>query len=382
MPGTELKLALDNFHSVDWTFEHSQTTVGLHGIHSYPAKFIPQLPRHLLRIFHPIVGGSVLDPFCGSGTTLLESQRAGIESIGIDLNPIATLMSTVKTSPPRVPIVSAAVQMLESAQSSLVDIPQHIPRLDHWFSPGAAKGLARLTHQLSCVSDSSVYNALKLAISKILVRVSYQDSETRYAAIPRYVSESDVYQAFLEAVRSLEKVFLKEHSDFSREWAPCTVMRKDILQVCTADLPSKVGLVITSPPYPNAFEYWLYNKYRMYWLGEDPLIVRDLEIGARPHYFRKSPATVADFRNQMSSCFSLFRDIALPTSIVCMVIGRSIIKGEVIDNASLIKGVAYDQGFEYLVSATRRIPRSRKAFNPTHGNIDTETVLVFLRKET
>ena len=45
---------------------------------------------------------------------------------------------------------------------------------------------------------------------------------------------------------------------------------------------------MTSPPYPNAYEYWLYHKYRMYWLGMDPIAVRQQEIGARPHYFRST----------------------------------------------------------------------------------------------
>ena len=47
-----------------------------------------------------------------------------------------------------------------------------------------------------------------------------------------------------------------------------------------SDIPRRVGLVITSPPYPNAYEYWLYHKYRMYWLGLDPIAVKKQEIGA------------------------------------------------------------------------------------------------------
>jgi site-specific DNA-methyltransferase (cytosine-N4-specific) len=61
-------------------------------------------------------------------------------------------------------------------------------------------------------------------------------------------------------------------------------------------------------PYPNAYEYWLYHKYRMFWLGMDPLKVRAKEIGARPHFFRKNGATMHDFERQMTLVFRLLSD--------------------------------------------------------------------------
>ena len=140
--------------------------------------------------------------------------------------------------------------------------------------------------------------------------------------------------------------------------------------------------MITSPPYPNAYEYWLYHKYRMYWLGEDPIAVRNAEIGARPNYFRRNPATPDDFRIQMSHCFGLFRKVTLSFAVVCMIIGRSIIRGEVIDNAALLRSAADENGFQHLASTTRRIPTTRKAFTPVHGTINAETLLVFLRQES
>ena len=145
-------------------------------------------------------------------------------------------------------------------------------------------------------------------------------------------------------------------------------------------MPYKFGLIITSPPYPNAYEYWLYHKYRMYWLGEDPLTVRNAEIGARPNYFRRNPETPEDFRKQMSRCFGLFRKVTLPSALVCMVIGRSVIRGQVIDNSELLRQAAHENGFQHIASTERQIPASKKAFNPTHGSINSETLLVFLRR--
>lgn len=375
-----LQEALDQFHSLDWTFEKAKTNVGLHSIHPYPARFVPHIPRHLIQLFQPISNGPVLDPFCGSGTTLVESQAQGIASFGIDVNPIATLISSVKTNPPRQEISSIATQLASEAAASTNGALPTIPRLTHWFSPGAVLALTKLTRVLDDVSEPRAHDALRVALSRIIVRVSRQESDTRYAAVERSVDEADVYRLFVESARALDEVFITERSDMFRRWAPSQVIARDVLKVEPHELPHQFGLVITSPPYPNAYEYWLYHKYRMYWLGEDPLAVRTAEIGARPHYFRRNPESPEDFRRQMSHCFGLFREVTLSHALVCIVIGRSIIRGKVIDNAALIRSAANEHGFLHIASTTRRIPTTKKAFNPVHSTINAETLLVFRRE--
>ena len=378
----ELQVAIDRFHNIDWTFEKAKSNIGLHSIHPYPAKFVPQIPSHLIQLFQPISDGPVLDPFCGSGTTLVECQAKGIQSFGIDVNPIASLISKVKTNPPHQEIGTIASKLAETAAASTNNETPSIPRLNHWFTPGAVLALTKLTNVLANVSEPRVHDALYVALSRIIVRVSRQESDTRYAAIESSTKESDVYRIFVQSARTLDEVFQTAHSNRSLPWTPSGVLVKDILTVEPHELPHQFGLIVTSPPYPNAYEYWLYHKYRMYWLGEDPIAVRTAEIGARPHYFRRNPATPNDFRKQMSHCFSLFRKVTLPLALVCIVIGRSIIKGEVIDNAALLNSAAAEHGFQHLASTTRRIPTTKKAFNPTHGTINDETILIFARQES
>ena len=378
----EFREVLERFHTIDWTFEKAKTNNGLHSIHPYPARFVPHIPRNLLQLFQPIVDGPVLDPFCGSGTTLVECQAKGIASFGIDVNPIAALISKVKTNPPRQEIGTIASKLVAMAENAIDSPVPEIPRVAHWFTPGATLALAKLTRLLIDVADTEVRDALRVALSRIVVRVSRQDSDTRYAAVESSVEEGDVYRLFVGSARTLDHVFLMEHSNMFRRWAPSGVLAKDILAVEPHELPHRFGLIITSPPYPNAYEYWLYHKYRMYWLGEDPIAVRNAEIGARPHYFRRNPATPDDFRRQMGHCFDLFRKVTLPLAVVCMVIGRSVIRGQSIDNAKLLRCAASENGFHHLASATRRIPTGRKSFNPAHGKIRDETLLVFLRQES
>lgn len=376
-----LSQALLRFQHTDWTFADAKTNAGVHGIHPYPAKFVPQIPRHLLECFHAVVGGPVLDPFCGSGTTLVECQSLGIRSFGIDLNPIATLVSRVKTDPPTEQLVPIASELVESASQLADGTLPDIPRLDHWFTDGGSTALAKLTRTLLTLGDRRVRDALSVALSRIIVRVSRQESDTRYAAVDRAINESDVYTLFLKSAAMLDGAFETTHGDMFHEGAPAEILTKDILLVDPSEMPFEFGLIITSPPYPNAYEYWLYHKYRMYWLGEDPITVRNSEIGARHHYFSGTPATPVDFLDQMSHCFKLFRAITLPRAIVCVVVGRSIIRGQEIDNAKYLREAATNHGFDYAASATRKIPKTRKAFNPVHGTITTEKILIFSRAE-
>jgi site-specific DNA-methyltransferase (cytosine-N4-specific) len=88
---------------------------------------------------------------------------------------------------------------------------------------------------------------------------------------------------------------------------PARIIEADTLAITEQDIAANVGLVITSPPYPNAYEYWLYHKYRMWWLGFDPLAVKEKEIGARAHFFKKNHHTAELFVEQMRTTFKLAR---------------------------------------------------------------------------
>lgn len=373
-----LRDAIEAFSAADWTFASERTSVGVHAIHPYPAKFIPQIPRRLLELFHPCVGGRVFDPFCGSGTTLVECQAAGIESVGVDLNPIAVLVSSVKTHPPGMPLEPLALELCTAARRGAV-ATRSIPRVEHWFAPGAVEALTKVSHHLLARPGGAATDALKVALSRIIVRASRQESDTRYAAVERETTEEEVYKLFVESAAALDKFFVRASSPLFPPQTSSRVIEQDMLAASANDLGGPFGLVITSPPYPNAYEYWLYHKYRMYWLGRDPVAVREAEIGARPHYFRKNAATAEDFERQMRQCFALFGRLLVPNGLVCFVVGRSIIRGRVIDNVALLARAAAAEGFRVVGEATRNIPLVKKGFNPSHATITRESLLVFER---
>ena len=366
--------------SIDWDFTRPVAREAIHDIHPYPARFVPQIPRELIRMFHPGDDSVVLDPFCGCGTSLVEATAAGLPAVGVDLNPLAVLISEVKTTPLRERITPAAAEVIRGRASKSAAIPE-IPRLDHWFKPEIQRALAELLTGIEAVADSSTRNALRVALSRIIVRVSNQDSDTRYAAVANNVSESDVYDLFMQSSEVVDSALADAYAGLFARKPRVQVLHQDVLTLKPESIGGEVGLVVTSPPYPNAYEYWLYHKYRMYWLGMDPIALRTAEIGARPHYFKKNHQTEADFEVQMAKVFRLLGRVLPVGRFACFVIGRSIIHGRHIDNVQLLARAASTAGFDLVGSVDRSIARNRKSFNLFHAAITQETIAVFQLKK-
>lgn len=362
-----------NLENIDWNFpDNKQDEISQ--IHPYPARFIESLPRTLIQVLGCPSNCAILDPFCGSGTTLLEAQRAGIPSVGIDLNPIAGLISRVKTQPLKENFLNCSKEIAINARKKMdngVKIP-HIPNLNHWFPKDIQQAIESIILSIGSVLDMPTKDALQFCLSSIIVRVSNQDSDTRYAAIKKAYCVNDVFNGFLNACERLDKA--KRAVSFSTN---AKIITQDVLKVSSNDIGKKIGLVITSPPYPNAYEYWLYHKYRMWWLGYDPINVRSYEIGARPHYQKKNGQTEIDFASQMNSVFELFDHCVVAGGIVCVIIGRSIIKGRYIDNAKIITDLALNRKYSLAANIEREIPSSRKSFNLSYGKINKENILIF-----
>lgn len=361
--------------SIDWSFPLRGRGPDIESLHPYPAKFVSEIPGALLDVLAPPSGTRILDPFCGSGTTLLAAQRRGHPSIGVDLNPVACLISRVKTSPTPAGLEADANAVAEEALADENPRIPDIPNLDHWFKPEVQKAAAALVEAIGRRAGSASFDAMRLALSSILVRVSNQESDTRYAAVEKDVGREDVLRSFRGAASKLSKAL------DSRDWplAPAEVVEGDVLALTPADLGGRVGVVVTSPPYPNAYEYWLYHKYRMWWLGFDPLAVKAAEIGARAHFFKRDSHTAGHFRDQMRGVFTLLDSTLSPGGIVCFVVGRSKIHGVAIDNADTVREVGEEIGLVLETRIERSIAAHRKSFNLSHANIKTESVVV-LRK--
>jgi hypothetical protein len=360
---------------VPWDFGDADADrQSIHSFHSYPAKFIPEIPRAFIRELSPPPGTIVFDPFCGCGTTLVEAQAAGHASAGIDVNPIGCLITAVKTTPlPRTFASEAEACLKRAREMAAIPLPE-IPNLAHWFRRDVTQELAALRAAIQDVRNRGVQQALEAVFSSIVVRVSNQDSDTRYAAVAKPKSAARVFDAFDRAAQSLTAIATRTKPNAPR----ATIINRSIFDVRASEIPGEVGLVVTSPPYPNAYEYWLYHKYRMWWLGYDPLAVKANEIGARAHFF-SGRRHEQDFRAQMTKLFALLSAITRRGTYCCFVIGDSKIHGELVDNCEHVQSAAQIHGFKLAFKADREINPHRKSFNLHHARIKREHVIVWER---
>jgi site-specific DNA-methyltransferase (cytosine-N4-specific) len=284
-------------------------------------------------------------------------------------------MSRVKTSACPTNIEQHAVQVVLNSESiSDIAIPE-IPNLDHWFQPNVQVEINKIARSIVSAPNEA-RDVLKLALSSIIVRVSNQESDTRYAAIKKDIDPSAVPKLFLRAASRINVALQKRNYPLTS----VDVIESDILRVEPSMIKQPIGLVVTSPPYPNAYEYWLYHKYRMWWLGYDPIKVKADEIGARAHFFKKNHHTAEDFARQMRQTLNLLKDVVVKGGFASFVVGRSKIHGKIYDNAKIITDEAASLGFKPFFVTERILSANRKSFNLSHANIKTETVLV-LRKE-
>ncbi len=184
------------------------------------------------------------------------------------------------------------------------------------------------------------------------------------------------------AARALDKVAFAA-STIANQARPLvcpTVVTGDAAASLVSLDAGSVAASIFSPPYPNAYEYWLYHKYRMYWLGYDPIDVRSKEIGARPYYSGTGRLTERDFARQMSEVFAALSVATVRGGVSLVVVGDSIIRGRYVDNGVLMSQVAAEAGFEEVARARRVIRRTRRSFNLSVARAKHEHVLLFVRR--
>src|SRR5438034_514888 len=234
--------ATDVLNSVDWNFASSLPRQGVHSIHPYPARFIPQIPRQLIRLFHPQDGSGVFDPFCGCGTTLVEAIDQGLDACGVDLNPLACLIAKVKTT--RLPrdisdvIRTTVAASREAYETGAIPLPE-IPRLSHWFKPEVQSALTAITSVVEREEDEPIREALQVAVSNIIVQVSNQESDTRYAAVEKNISAENVFSRFERAAFSLNQALMDFSGGLFGGFGSATVLNANTLTLRKEQLPFK-----------------------------------------------------------------------------------------------------------------------------------------------
>jgi site-specific DNA-methyltransferase (cytosine-N4-specific) len=377
---------------INWDFAEAKTRYLTHGLHPYPAKFIPQIPNALIQELSS-VEETVADIFCGSGTTLVESLILKRNVVGVDANPLACLISEAKVTQVvegDADALRAVVNQSRSVGNALTSTREgslfgstkfatNEPRPDHdaikfWFEPFIIEELAQITAWCRALPTPTSRRIALVSLSAIIITVSKQDSDTRYVRRDKNLSPGD---AFIRFANTLEDA-IHAVEEFTELVEPRFISRVHHGNILEGPDIGQVDLVVCSPPYPNAYSYHLYHMTRMVWLGMDQPTFKKAEIGSHRKYSNKgaSGATINTFKDEMLRIFKWLRHHLKKHRYACFVVGNSIIDKKLYNNGDLIAEAASESGFVEAERIGRQMQDTKKAFNPAYGKIKQEQILI------
>ncbi len=386
------KRVATTFQAIDWSFTTDDTGFLTHDLHPYPSKFIPQIPGNCIaRLSMP--GELVLDPFGGSGTTALEAVRLGRRALSTDANPVGTLIGRVKTCN----LDQAAARDLHAIRSALatrlVDLTDadalreensayipDIPNIDKWFPVTSRGELAAIKSRISRMESQKARDIALLALSRIVLAVSYQDSETRYSSKPRHIPQGETLKRFLFALDDIVRNVMETQA--SLRFGVCEFLTADTRELASSVRKhNSVDLIVTSPPYGNANDYHLYHRFRLLWLGYDPRQLGRIEIGSHLRHQKESSgfdSYLAEMEQSLSGMHQLLR----PGRYAVLVVGDAIYDNVLYRGAESLVKAAERIGFETVCVIERQIHSTKRSFTAAGRRATTEKLLVLRKPPT
>ena len=390
--------------NLDWTFEGADTKYCTHGFHPYPARMIPQIARRLIKYYsHPF--DVVLDPFCGSGTVLVESRLLGRSSVGIDLNPLAIILSRAKSTPLNPDYLKAfwlsfkkkMEKEIVSLRFGLIDVkPPSIRNLEYWFKPQVIKELTIIRNLLASIKDLTLYNFFATCFSLTVRSVSnLRPSEFKLYRLPPTKLKNynpNVLLVFSEIVerniRGMSEFYERAHKDVSTK-----VLLGDARNLPLAD--DSVDLIVTSPPYGDSkttVAYGQFSRYSALWLGIDEkkvLNIDKMSLGGRPAKVcdvpsktlkktlieiekrsKRSATDVLWYFTDFYLCLKeLYRVLKKDSGYCCFVVGNRTVSRVRIPTDEIYIELAKGIGFKHEITIYRRIPSKRIPWENAPENI-------------
>lgn len=240
-----------------------------HGTYPYPARMLRHIPHFMLATQQIMEGiDYVVDPFCGSGTILLEAQRRYYQSYGFDQNPIAALVSRVKTTPRN------AVKLFDAFQNVVAEAkrtrrtfrpPSYLYK---WYADPAFSILSRLCIARTDIDTGPATDYIDLCIALLARKLSIADPRipvpVRLQDVPQMKS-AKLWDICVETGREVATRVARLQSQSPRPFVAAADARNsetwDVLP------KSSGGLLFTSPPYGASQKYIRSSSLEAGWLG-------------------------------------------------------------------------------------------------------------------
>lgn len=249
-----------------------------HKYHDYPATMIPKLPELFLSVITQYCDvKSLYDPFMGSGTTLVEGLRHDIDSTGVDLNPLAVLMSKVKTKKLNQTTLEnyrkaiydgiEKEELLVSTGKLQLKLPT-FKNIDYWYKPYVIKDLQIIRNQIMKIDEPEYRDFFLLAFSGTVRYVS----NTRNGEFKMYRMAPKTLEKWHPDVIDKFREILDKNVEANSKLTEPTASANVILgSSAKLDLPdNSFDMLITSPPYGDSkttVAYGQFSRTSLQWLN-------------------------------------------------------------------------------------------------------------------
>ncbi len=378
----------------NWDFREADTKEFTHCIHTYPAMMIPQIARKLTHLYGKNAK-TLLDPFMGSGTSLVEASLTGNikTSYGFDLNPLAVLISKVKTTPLDIDELNGTLKIILRSEDykTLPDFKN----IEFWFKSDVIEELAKIKLAIDDIEDEKVKNFFLVAFSETVRNVS----NTRKGEFKLYrITDENLIKhdpnVFEEFKKIAEKNIqgMKGYITNKKEHDS-----KPQLFDTKSSLPlesNSIDIIVTSPPYGDSrttVAYGQFSRLALQWLGYDDAAALDKNLlGGMPskeldikinsptlkqilnqiaNKDVKRAREVLSFYEDFDNCVTELNRVMKKGGYVCFVVGNRTVKEINIPTDLIMTEMFKAKGkYKHITTYVRDIPFKRmpKANSPTN----------------
>ncbi|MEO7094406.1 MAG: DNA methyltransferase, partial [Polyangiales bacterium] len=359
----------------------------VHGFHSYPARLHPVTAARLVGGLAP-EKGVVLDPFCGSGTVLVESSLAGRRAVGTDVNPLAIRLAHLKVrglpEEERRALLEAArwveghvtMRRKTAARATKKYGPEDVAL----FEPHVLLELDSIRAGLDRVEPKELRDDLELVLSAILTKVSRKRGDSAQQLAQRRLAPGFTARLFLskaeELVRSLEM--------FERalpKGTPAATVRADDARTLGTVGAATIDLVATSPPYAATYDYVDHHDLRLRWLGMPIDRFASLELGARRDYSRlNGRGAQARWHDELGRTLQALARTLRQGGTIVLVIADSAVAGTALRAVDVVEAECGRAGLAVHAVVSQERPHFHTATRDAYRDAPREEHLIALRR--
>lgn len=339
-----------------------------HGFHAYPARMHAAVAGALVEALdeaRPLIDRatpmSLLDPFCGSGTVLLEALRRGHAASGVDLNPLALRIAAVQAQPPDARQQQAfAVQLRRITQSSLQRVQERQPvhaKLPtgeaSWYAPHVLKELAGLHAEIEATPGERSRAALRIVFSALLVKVSRQQAVTKAQPTDQALRKGLVSEFFQRKGEELLQRWQRLRAVMPASTEPLQLLQGDARQLPRLLGKARFDALLSSPPYGGTYDYARHHARSFAWLGLHDGALQEQEIGARRQLQAGGAAT---WNAQLTAALRAMRAVVQPSGQLILLLGDAQIGGRRYAADEQVGTLAPVSGWRWLAQASQVRP--------------------------